>query len=83
VQVHPGEGWPSFSLIVEEKDGQRYRRTYAFQGFRVRLTGKQPWNPPAEAAAPYSAEEEGSAPAPRSKSWPARLWDKLRSLGGR
>jgi hypothetical protein len=83
VQVHPGEGWPSFSLIVEEKDGQRYRRTYAFQGFRVRLTGKQPWNPPAEAAAPYSAEEESSAPAPRSKSWPARLWDKLRSLGGR
>jgi hypothetical protein len=31
---------PSFSLIVEEKDGARYRRTYAFQGYRVRMIAK-------------------------------------------
>jgi SH3-like domain-containing protein len=50
VEVHPapegGATSPSFSLVVEEKDGVRYRRTYAFEGYRVRLVGKSPWDGP-------------------------------------
>jgi hypothetical protein len=37
---------PGFSLVVEEADGVRYRKTYAFMGYRVRTTGKHPAPPP-------------------------------------
>jgi len=46
VQVTLGrktQTWPGFSLIVEEADGVRYRRTYAYQVYLVRLVGKTPW----------------------------------------
>jgi hypothetical protein len=33
---------------VEEKDGSRVRRTYAFQGYHVRLESKAPWNHPVQ-----------------------------------
>jgi hypothetical protein len=37
---------PSFSLIIEGKDNVLYRRTYAFQGYRVRMVSKEPWSLP-------------------------------------
>ena len=48
VQVHPVQAsaanktttYPGFSLIVEE-DGVRYRKTYAYQIYLVRLVGKE------------------------------------------
>ncbi len=51
VTIHPVEvsqgklrrTWPGFSLIIEEADGVRYRRTYAYQGYVVRLVEKVPW----------------------------------------
>jgi hypothetical protein len=50
VRVHPVEAasgrrartWPGFSLIVEEADGVRYRRTYACDNYIVRLVSKTP-----------------------------------------
>jgi hypothetical protein len=44
VEVRQGTQ-PSFSVVVEEKDGQRYRRTYAYQGYRVRLVETVKWEP--------------------------------------
>jgi hypothetical protein len=32
--------------VIEDKDGQRYKRTYAFSGYRVRMTSKMPYEPP-------------------------------------
>jgi len=37
---------PGFSLIVEQQDGLRYRRTYAYQVYLVRLVSKTRWQPP-------------------------------------
>jgi len=56
VSIHPVDvrlarerrTWPGFSLIIEEADGVRYRRTYAYQGYVVRLIEKVPWQAPAE-----------------------------------
>jgi len=83
VEVHaPGTnaaGPPSFSLIVEERDGHRYRRTYAFQGYHVRLVQKKPWTPPLEASE-LAGEPEAEAPAEPSKPFWTRLREKLRSL---
>jgi len=40
------ETMPGFSLIVEEKDGLRYRRTYIYQTYVVRLASKTRWETP-------------------------------------
>ena len=40
------ETMPGFSLIVEEKDGLRYRRTYIYQTYVVRLASKTRWEAP-------------------------------------
>ncbi len=78
VVQRPGAG-PSFSIIVEEKDSSRVRRTYAFQGYRVRLESKVPWNhpmrtspPPASAAAAQGKKSE--------KSYFGRLAESLSGL---
>jgi len=77
----PGSPMPRFSLIVEERDGLRYRRTYAFQGFRVRMIEKTRWDHPAEPAPPGAGNDAPPAPeaSPRD-SFLLRIW---RSLGGR
>lgn len=53
VKVHPVEvtlggrkqTWPGFSVILEGEDGVRYRHTYAYQVYLVRLVSKTPWQP--------------------------------------
>ncbi len=65
VEVHPvkatlsknEETFPGFSLILEDDTGVRWRKTYAFQIYRVVLVDKQPLEPPAPPAAPQPALE--------------------------
>jgi len=47
---------PSFSLILEDDDGKRLHKTYSFEGYRVRLMSKEPWNPSAPAAAVQTSD---------------------------
>lgn len=50
VRVHPVEvasgrrtrTWSGFSMVIEEADGVRYRRTYAYENYIVRLVSKTP-----------------------------------------
>jgi len=83
VEVHADGGTlPSFSLIVEEKDGARYRRTYAFQGFRVRMIAKSPWPPPSQSplapGPPDSAAAQGKRPEQSFLSRVKEAWAGLR-----
>ena len=65
---------PRFSLPIEDKDGTRQLRTYTFQGFRVRLVARAPWNPPPDtSASPQTAAGATAA----GKSWIGRLRDRL------
>jgi len=74
-------GSPSFSLVIEERDGQRRLRTYGFQGFRVRLIDKQPWNPPEEDLGTGALPgESDDAQTPAGKSFWTRTKDRLKSL---
>jgi hypothetical protein len=83
VEVHPLQGGaPSFSLIVEDKDGVRSKRTYAFQGYRVRLIATEPWNHGSDAPEriagaepPFQEQDQGS--------FFSRLWDKIKGVFGR
>jgi hypothetical protein len=43
IEAKPGNGEDaSFSVVLEEKDGQTYKKTYAFSGYRVKLVSKEP-----------------------------------------
>lgn len=60
VSIHPVEVnlgrkqqvWPGFSVIVEEAGGVRYRKTYAYQVYLVRLIAKTPLSPAAQPPTP-------------------------------
>ena len=61
IEARPGSGEDaSFSVVLEDKDGQVYKKTYAFSGYRVKLVSKEPRpEPPAvpEVRATGSFEE--------------------------
>ena len=65
---------PGFSLITEDRDGQRYKRTYAYEGYRVRMIQKTPWEPPAE----HSPEKVlTSSNSPAQPAWHSRFLQKI------
>jgi hypothetical protein len=71
----PGQDGKAFSVVVEEKDGGLYKRTYAFSGYHVRMVSKTPYQaapalPEVHAAGEF---EESAAPAPASTGWGERL----------
>jgi len=41
----PGQDEKAFSVILLDKDGKLYKRTYAFSGFRVQMVSKTPYAP--------------------------------------
>lgn len=73
VQAFPngikGGGAPAFTAVVEENDGQVNKRIYEFQGYRYRLTGREPWKlapeSPADAPEPVNV---ASAPPPEKST---------------
>ena len=71
----PGEEDKSFSVVLEDKSGTLYRRTYAFSGYRVRMISKvpyQPGKPLPEVRASRSFDPLPSAAAPQS-GWRGKL----------
>ena len=43
IEARPGSGEDaSFSVVLEDKDGKTYKKTYAFSGYRVKLVSKEP-----------------------------------------
>jgi len=75
-QNAPGEEGAAFSLVLEDKDGQVYKKTYAFSGYRVKMVSKAPYHePPAvpEVRGTRSFEEvQGAA---TKVSWADKLRD--------
>jgi len=42
----PDKDEKAFSVVLREKDGKLYKRTYAFSGYHVRMVSKAPYTPP-------------------------------------
>jgi len=71
---------PGFTLIVEDEEGQRWKKTYAFLGYRVRLTQKEPAAKPANnGVAAAIANAPPPPPAPEKKS----IWSRVKQLFGK
>ncbi|MGH9594962.1 MAG: hypothetical protein ACRD5L_17855, partial [Bryobacteraceae bacterium] len=74
-----GAAEKAFSVVIEDKDGQRYKRTYAFSGYRVSLISKVLYEPPASLPEVRTAGNFDATPGPVGKK---RNWsDKLASGG--
>jgi hypothetical protein len=71
----PGEAEKAFSVILRDKDGKLYKKTYAFSGYRVRMTSKVPYEtPPPLPEVRSSKSFDAVAPsAPAESSWRERL----------
>lgn len=80
VQVNNSGAAPSFSLILEADDGRLYRKTYTFEGYRVRMVKKEPYEAPPQVETPRPAAGTPVQTAPKARSWYSRLKDKVRSL---
>jgi hypothetical protein len=78
IQVSTTDSSPSFSVVLEGVDGVRYRKTYSFEGFRVRMVGKEPYAPSTNTDAPSLAVAK--TPSEPKRSWYARLRDRVHRL---
>ncbi len=69
----PGSQEKGFSLVVRDKDGGLYKRTYAFASYHVRMVSREPAASVVETSGPAktSAAPAPSSPAKRS------LWASL------
>ena len=81
-----GERVPGFSIVVEKKDGLRYRRSFAFVGNMVRFSGEERVeNPPEPASRPADPTLLASEkpPAAAEVSLYGNLKERIRRLFGR
>jgi len=76
----PGKDGKAFSVVIEDKDGQRYKRTYAFNGYRVQMISKTPYEPPAALPEIRAAANFDASPGPveEKRGWSDKLseWRK-------
>jgi SH3-like domain-containing protein len=73
----PGEDEKGFSVVVEDKEGKLFKRTYAFSGYHVRMLSKTPYQLTAPLPEVHTSRSFDPLPsaAPPSTGWK----DKLRT----
>ena len=76
-QTASGEEDPAFSLVLEDKDGKLYKRTYAFSGYRVKMVSKAPYDSPPPLPDVRAARNFDPVPssAPAESGWRDKLSD--------
>ncbi len=72
----PGEEGRAFSLVLQDKDGKVYKKTFAFSGYRVKLVSKTPYLGAPAVPEVRTTRNFEDTQAPRKTSWA----DKLRGL---
>ena len=65
ILVNTSGSVPSFSLILEDDSGKLFRKTYSFEGYRVRMVNKEPYEAPAEVSQPRQVASAPVQPAPK------------------
>jgi hypothetical protein len=79
VEVDRSGSVPRFSLILESDDGKLFRKTYTFEGYRIRMVSKEPYVAPQQVETPRTAPSEARPPV-HSRSLYTRLKDRVRRL---
>jgi len=78
LEQNSSESEQAFSLVLQDKDGKLYKRTYAFSGYRIRMVSKTPYERPPETPVARASTGFVSSPAqePASGGW----WAKVTAL---
>jgi hypothetical protein len=71
---------PSFSLVLEGGDGNLYRRTYSFEGYRIKMVNKEPYSESAQLAAKAAVKAAAPERPVIQRSWYARLKDRVHRI---
>jgi hypothetical protein len=80
VEVNNSGAVPRFSLILEGDGGHLIRKTFTFEGYRVRMVGKEPYQVSTPVEPPSQAVTAPAQPAGKERSWYARMKDSVRRL---
>lgn len=81
VEVNPSGPNPTFTLILEDENGNRWRKRYVFNGYRVNLVETTPYSPPInKELARGVAVAENKPAAPAAPSWYLGLKQKFSNL---
>jgi hypothetical protein len=81
----PGQEEKAFSVVLREKDGKLYKRTYGFSGYHVRMISKTLYVPPPDLPEVRASRnfDPPPPPAPVSVSVKQRLADLRKKWFGR
>ena len=84
IEAQPGNGEDAaFSVVLEDKDGQVYKKTYAFSGYRVKLVTKEPRPEPAAVPEVRTTGSFEEVQVVKKVSWGAKLRDVRKRWFGR
>jgi len=64
----PGREEDSFSVVLREKDGKLYKKTYGFSGYHIRMISKKPWELPPDLPEVRASRNFEPPPAPAQAS---------------
>ena len=81
----PGQDEKAFSVVLEDKDGKLYKRTFAFNGYHVRMVSKTPYQPPPalpEVHASSGFEPEAAPAPPPSTGFGTQIRDWWKRVAG-
>jgi len=80
VEVDNSGAVPRFSLILDGDGGQLVRKTFTFEGYRVRMVNKEPYHVAKPVDPPSQAAAAPAPSAPKERSWYVRMKDSVRRL---
>jgi hypothetical protein len=84
IEARPGSGEDAtFSVVVEDKDGQVYKKTYEFSGYRVKLVSKEPRPEPAAVPEVRTTGNFEEVQMVQKVSWSDKLRDVRKRWFGR
>ena len=81
VEVNSAAAEPSFSVVVEGDDGHLYRKTYAFDSYRIHMVSRELYDPSAKPRSPSLASNAPASGTGEAKaSWYAKLRSQVHRL---
>jgi hypothetical protein len=84
IEAKPGSGEDAaFSVLLEDKDGQVYKKTYAFSGYRVKLVSKEPRPEPLMVPEVHTTGTFEEVKVLKKVSWADRLGNLRKRWFGR
>jgi hypothetical protein len=77
VQVTNAGSLPSFSVVLEGQDGHLYRKTYAFDSYRIHMVARELYDPAAKTDVKLASNAPATEQSDQKRNWYAKLKDQF------